>query len=327
MPLVLETHRIWRQLEAEHERTLYVACGALILARASGQAAVHGQSDFVGETAAIAARFDIPHELLDATAIAQRFPQFTGLADTSAYYEPGGGYLLPEACIEAQLASAARHGATIRTGIPVEGVEQSGAGVIVGTPDGPILADRAIVAAGAWTGPLLGAPFDRLLRVERQVFHWFDLEPDHAVAAPSPVFIWLHGGAAPGHFYGFPPLPGARNVKLATEHEGISTTMDTLDRNVAASESAELYRGHVTGRIEGVSPITSRHSVCAYTVTPDHGFIIDRHPGMDRVTVIAACSGHGFKHSAGIGKSVAEVIATGRSSIDLAPFRLGRLTA
>lgn len=43
--------------------------------------------------------------------------------------------------------------------------------------------------------------------------------------------------------------------------------------------------------------------------------------------VVSACSGHGFKHSAGIGEAVAEHVATGRSSVDLAPFALSRFGA
>jgi sarcosine oxidase len=42
------------------------------------------------------------------------------------------------------------------------------------------------------------------------------------------------------------------------------------------------------------------------------------------VFVISACSGHGFKHSAGIGNVVAEKIAEGRNLIDLSPFSLSR---
>lgn len=41
--------------------------------------------------------------------------------------------------------------------------------------------------------------------------------------------------------------------------------------------------------------------------------------------VVSACSGHGFKHSAGIGEAVAQMLCDGRSEIDLQPFRLARL--
>jgi sarcosine oxidase len=64
--------------------------------------------------------------------------------------------------------------------------------------------------------------------------------------------------------------------------------------------------------------------VCLYTVTPDSGFIIDRHPRMERVTVISACSGHGFKHSAGIGEAVARMLTRSGEDASLAPFSLAR---
>ena len=46
---------------------------------------------------------------------------------------------------------------------------------------------------------------------------------------------------------------------------------------------------------------------CLYTVTPDLHFLIDRHPRNERVLVVPPCSGHGFKHSAGIGEAVANL--------------------
>ena len=42
------------------------------------------------------------------------------------------------------------------------------------------------------------------------------------------------------------------------------------------------------------------------------------------MTVVSACSGHGFKHSAGIGEAVAQRLAEGRAQVDLAPFTLSR---
>lgn len=61
-----------------------------------------------------------------------------------------------------------------------------------------------------------------------------------------------------------------------------------------------------------------------YTVTPDLGFVLDRHPRDERVLIVSPCSGHGFKHSAAIGEAVAEVISSGTSTVDLALFGLAR---
>ena len=64
-----------------------------------------------------------------------------------------------------------------------------------------------------------------------------------------------------------------------------------------------------------------------YTMAPDSRFVIDHHPDSDRVTLVSACSGHGFKHSAAIGEAVAECVLEGRSALDLSPFARGRFHA
>jgi sarcosine oxidase len=63
---------------------------------------------------------------------------------------------------------------------------------------------------------------------------------------------------------------------------------------------------------------------CLYSATPDFHFLIDRHPAMDRVIVASPCSGHGFKHSAAIGESLAQWIVDGNSTLDLSSFALRR---
>jgi sarcosine oxidase len=42
------------------------------------------------------------------------------------------------------------------------------------------------------------------------------------------------------------------------------------------------------------------------------------------VLLVSPCSGHGFKHSAGLGEAIAQRITTGTSDADLSPFRIGR---
>ena len=87
-----------------------------------------------------------------------------------------------------------------------------------------------------------------------------------------------------------------------------------------------MHRAHIAGRLAGIRPVVARSVACVYTSTSDADFLIDAHPAMDRVMVVSACSGHGFKHSAAIGEAVAETVLTGRSAIDLAPFGLHRFT-
>jgi sarcosine oxidase len=325
VPLVIDSHRVWRELEAETGEQLLNACGVLVMAPGVGETSHHGKPDFVARSTDAARVFGITHEVLNGKEVAYRFPQFLGLeGNEKAYYEPGGGYVLPERCVHALLTRAKQLGAAIETNVEVLSITQTGAGVRVETTVGTYEAGQVVVSAGAWNAHLLGAPFDRLLTVTRQVLHWFELEDSSAYRANAPVFIWMHGATDVDYLYGFPPLPGDRRLKVATEQYATSTTAETVDRVVDPAESAKMYRGHVQGRMAGVTPRVVQAAACLYTVTPDRGFIIDRHPEQEKVFVISACSGHGFKHSAGIGNVVAETVAEGRGAIDLSPFSVSR---
>ena len=325
IPLALNSHRIWRELEAETGDALLAACGVLIMGPGSGATSHHGKPDFVGRSVEGARAFGIAHEVLRGDEVARRFPQFIGLdGDERAYYEPGGGYVFPERCIAAQLARATALGATIRTDTAVLAIERDGEGVAIRTSGGIVRAEQAVVAAGGWSAPLLGAPFDRLLEVKRQLLHWYALDATDAYGPRAPTFIYMHGSGDTDYLYGFPPLPGDPRIKVATEQYAASTTADAMDRTVGEAESAAMFATHVAGRLAGATSRVVAAAACPYTVTPDRGFIIDRHPAHDRITVVSACSGHGFKHSAGIGEAVAQHLVEGRAQVDLAPFTLAR---
>jgi sarcosine oxidase len=112
---------------------------------------------------------------------------------------------------------------------------------------------------------------------------------------------------------------------VASEQYSIQSDPETVPRTVTAEESTAIYARHVAGRLRGVSAKVVDAKACLYTVTPDAGFIVDRAPGMDRVLVVSACSGHGFKHSAALGEAIAEQLVDGGSRIPLDAFALSRL--
>jgi len=326
VPFVTRSHAIWRELEARTGETLLQQCGLLMMAPRGVRTGHHGKTDFLGRTVAVAERHGIAHERLDAAAIAARFSAFSLRGGEEGYFEPSGGFVHPERCIAAQLRIATADGASVLTGQRVLAVHQRSGSVQIDTDGGVVQADQAVVAAGAWAGGLLGGPFGGTLVPYRQVLHWVPVD-DPAAYAPTrcPAYIWMHGTQAEDYFYGFPALPGAGEVKVATEQYGAACDPDRVDRAVSAGEAAAMHAAHVAGRLRGAGPAPVRSAACLYTVTPDAGFVIDRHPAQDRVVVVSACSGHGFKHSAGIGEAVAQLVCDGRSGVDLHPFRLARL--
>ena len=324
-PLAVRSHEIWRELESETGRSLLTTDGALIISSAAKTSVTH-VATFFENTLAAAKKFDIAHRVLDAGEIRRRFPMFNVADDEVGYFEPSAGFVRPEACIRAQLTLAQARGATIHRDETVLGFDASDAGVMVTTDWASYACDRLIVAAGAWLPELMGHDVTRLLSIYRQVLYWFEIDgdPNEYVAGRFPVFIWELQGKPQG-VYGFPAIDGPRGgLKISTEAFEVTTTAQTVVRHVAADEIATVHRDYVAPYLRGVTDRCIRTATCLYTVTPDFGFIIDRHPHSDRVIIASPCSGHGFKHSAAIGEALAQWVVDGRSHIDLDPFSLRR---
>ncbi len=324
LPIVHRSHSLWRELEMLAGESLFEQCGVLVFSSSVGYD-VDDSADFTHRTLSLARATGIEHEVLSAEQIRQRFPQFSPVLDSAiGYFEPSGGYLRPEKCIAEQLKLAEQYGATLFKGEIVTGLASDQQGVTITTDQRTILANKVVVSAGMWSLELLGAPFDRLLRVYRQKLFWFELEDDARFADISPTFILRHGPTGDDMSYGFPPLPGERSLKIATEQYSEKSTPDNLDRTISSADERRMFDTHVRGKIAGVTSRVVKTAVCPYTVTPDNNFIIDEHPTLKNTFVVSACSGHGFKHSAALGEALAQWCTQGRSELDLSAFSLKR---
>lgn len=324
-PLALRSHAIWREIERETGAALLSVTGGLIISSAAQRSRSH-VAGFFANTLAAARKHGIEHERLDAAGIRARFPQFAVRDDERGYFEPGAGFLRPEACIAAQLGLAEKHGAAIRRNEAVRDYHEEGGGVRVETDRGEYRARRLVIAAGPWLPGLLEPELARLFTVSRQVLHWFGVRGPAGRFDPGrfPVFIWeLQGRSQP--VYGFPAIDGpGGGVKLATEQHTRATTPDDVDREVPPEESRAMFEELVAPFFPDLSPQRVKAVSCLYTATPDFHFVVDRHPRMGAAIVASPCSGHGFKHSAAIGEAIAELVLEGASRIDLGGFRLDR---
>jgi sarcosine oxidase len=326
VPFARRSHEIWRELEAATGRTLLRQIGGLVFGPRSGRTRAHGAVDFLGTTLAVAQRTGLSHEVLEAAALQARFPQFHWRGDEWGCLEHGAGFVYPEACISAQLERAQQLGAVLHTGEPVVSWEVSGSAVRVVTAGAVYETSGLILGAGAWLPGLAGLPASRA-RVYRQVLHWFEPEGRHTVFTPEqmPVFIRVPDDGSE-MFYGFPAIDGpGGGLKIAGEQFCTTTDPDGMDAAVSSDEVRAMYA--LASPHLRISPQWVRSVACKYTVTPDFGFIVDRHPESERVCFASACSGHGFKHSAAVGEALAEMAITGGSRYDLSRFRLNRFAA
>ncbi len=327
VPLVLRSNQIWEELEAATGRELLTRNGALILASPSVAGNHHGSTSFLQDTIDAAHQFHIAHELLTSEEIRHRYPQFRIEHDEQAYFEPGAGYLRPEACVETQLAMARHFGAALHTREMVLSVTPSGNAVEVMTDKATYFAAQVIVTAGPWIARLLPAEMASHFKVYRQVLHWFALARNLELYAEErfPVFIWITGETAHDMLYGFPAVDGPHNgVKIATERYEGTVDPDEVPRDVAEEEIARTYSQYIAPRFPDVSSTCLRSTTCLYTVTPDARFVIGHPCDSDRILFASACSGHGFKHSAALGEALADRALGRTPRVDLTPFSADR---
>jgi sarcosine oxidase len=326
-PLVMRSHEIWRAIEDETGEMLLTTNGGLVISNRS-QAALTHVADFFDNTVTAAKTFGIAYELLDAAEIRKRFPPFLVRDHEIGYYEPSAGFLRPEKCIAAQLRLAARHGADIHLQERLVRFDASSNGVRVVTDRGSYDAAKLILTVGPWLAEILGEYFARLFKVYRQVLLWFDVKDSVVPFLPErfPVFIWALPENAKG-IYGFPAVDGpSGGVKIASEQYEETIAPDACEREVTVQEISETYENLVAPHISGVAARCLKSATCLYTVTPDAGFVIDRHPDHDNVFLVSPCSGHGFKHSAAIGEALAQWTLDGKTAFDLSAFSFARFS-
>jgi sarcosine oxidase len=295
-PFAQRSFALWDQLATETGATMVTRCGLLVLGGVLPHA-MHVPAGFLETTIEAARSFGIPHETLAARDVRARFPAFAAFQGERAYYEPGAGFAMPERVVEAQLERARALGATARLNTPALSIAKDGSGVAVRTANETLRATQVVLAAGAWTPAFLAPEHARSLSVTRQTLHWFAPPIDASAYEPArmPVFIW-------NDLYGFPIASPGSGVKIATE------TLDrTVDPDAVEREITHTDIDIISPRVRGAFPALGTHlrgATCLYTSTPDFNFWVGPHPEIASVTVVSACSGHGFKHAAALGEAV-----------------------
>jgi sarcosine oxidase len=313
VPIVQRAYDLWASLEREAGEPLFVQTGGLMIGPPEGEL-------FAGALRS-ATEHGLAHSILEPSEVHRRFPGFRVPEGSRALHEPRAGLLLPEKIVEAHLALARRAGATILTGVTVTSWDADD-GVRVDTDVGELRASTLILAAGPWL-PALIPDLDLPLEVERQLFHWFEpaSHPEWYDAAHSPISLIEY--AADRFFATFPDV--GHGVKAGIHHEGAVIDIDAPRVPASDAEGAEMKALLARYLPEAAGRILDR-ATCVYTNTPDHDFLLDRHPAHPNVIIASPCSGHGFKFSSAIGEILAEIVTTGETSFDLSPFALSRFS-
>ena len=328
VPLVLRSNEIWQELESATGRTLMTRNGGLVLAAPRLLGSHHGSGSFLRDTIDAANAFGIVHERLSPDEVRRRFPQFHVTDDEEGYFEPGAGFLRPEACVGTQIDQARLLGALVFTTEAVLYISPAGSSVNVTTDKRSLEADKIILTAGPWIAQFLPMELRPHFRVYRQTLCWFDLacNPERYLPEHFPVFIWITGSGVEDMLYGFPAIDGpSGGLKVATERYDDTVDPDNVPRDVSDDSVHAMHERYIAPRLPDVGRRCLRTATCLYTATPDAKFVIDYAGSARNMLFASACSGHGFKHSPAVGEALAQKALGLTTTIDVSAFTGKRL--
>lgn len=312
IPLLERAYALWEKLEEESGQELFIKSG-LILSGVPESLLMRGLK-------ACYAAYELPHRTFDAATARAEFPQFTLPDDHIVYYDPLAGYVSPEACIEQLVTLAQQQGADLLIHEDALAWRAEGSSVTVSTNQREISAGALVLTAGPWAAASL-AELGVTLTVLRKVQLWYDSpEIDRYRSGEIPCF---YIDADYGSFYGFPAFTEL-GIKVA-EHTGGSPVDDPdhLNRGLEPEDETGVLR-LLSDTFPSMQPRRTHFSACMYSMTPDHHFIIDKHPYHDNVIVAAGFSGHGFKFASVVGEILADLAVDGTTMHSINFFRLDR---
>lgn len=306
VPLLLRARELWQELEAETGTRLLTLNGGLMI----------GPEDSTEMRNVLdsATEFELPHQLLDKAAMAQRYPQHVMLPGEVAFYDQWAGVLRPEFAVLAAATAAQQRGAQLVTGCRISSIEPGPDRVTIHADDRSWTVEQAVVTAGPWTGRFAPQLAEHV-HPRKLVMTWYHPRGDVSAYEPDafPIFIRDSGNV---HIFGIPALDGG-SVKVAPHASyGDLTDADQLDRNVAAADLEPINHA-VEQLFPGLVPTPVRVSSYMDAYTSDGHALVGQMPGSDNTWLLGAFSGHGFKMAPAFGQVAADLVRNQKTTLPI----------
>lgn len=319
--MMVDAFPLWSTLAEEAGVDFFVPCGTIDIRKT-------GAEDEKGVIKSLT-KHQIPHEVLNASELNQRFPMIkSGGDEFGAIWDPQGGLLKADKCLAAFQTVFKRLGGVLRDAETVTSMVP-GDIVHVVTSKGLYKAPKVVVATGPWTGPIatsldLNLP---LKPIKISVLYWKTKENMimHDTSRLPCVLDSRDGQSGNFHVYALPidEYPGLVKMCLHTGPEINPDHRDDTD-STWVEERVTKFVAELLPFVDASKPVI-RES-CIYTVTPDAHPFIDRHPKYKNLVICAGFSGHGFKLAPAVGKAVSEMILDKKSDYNMTPFRIDRFS-
>lgn len=312
--MVARALELWRDSERRWNRKLFHQIGCLVFP---------GQNDaFEKASVPIFRQVGLTCEELSPAQAAKRWPQMNFRGVKWMIYEKDAGYLTARRNCAFVLEGFLQQGGDYRQLEAKPGRTSGRVLQSVKLSDGSeLMADQFVFACGPWLGRVFPDVIgDRVAPSRQQVF-FFGGPPGDSRFGEEHIPAWIdHGSRA---FYGIPGNEW-RGFKIADDARGPAFDPTSGERTITP-EAVKAARDYMAMRFPGMERAPLLESrVCQYENSPDHHFILDRHPALQNVVLVGGGSGHGYKHGPAFGERVAGVVL-GKRPLD-SMFLLARFT-
>jgi glycine/D-amino acid oxidase-like deaminating enzyme len=281
--------QLWQELFAGIGEPLFHRTGVLWMAREQDPYSLH--------TLRTLESHRVPFEKLSRSELETRYPQFAFGSVTWAMLEPQSGAIRARRAVQCVVEQAIREGVEHRIDAVVSASGKTRTG-------GRIQAGTFVFACGPWLPKLFPELLGERIRPTRQEEFFFGVPAAERRFAPPQMPAWIDFGEL---VYGLPDLEN-RGFKVGIDRHGAPFDPDSSERVVTA-QAISAVRAFLSERFPMLrdAPIVETR-VCQYENTSNGDFLVDRHPGADRVWLVGGGSGHGFKHGPALGEYVAAMI-------------------
>ncbi|KTT57271.1 NAD(P)/FAD-dependent oxidoreductase [Pseudomonas oryzihabitans] len=256
-------------------------------------------------------------QVLEGAALHEKFP-YLGPEVVAGSYAPHDGHANPRLAAPAFARAGVREGVNLQEGVEITQVTKPDGDFLVQAADGRrYRAPRLLITAGAW-GSRLSSQFGEPVPIETH-------GPQMGVTEPLPyAFKEAVGVSSPlvSETIYFRQIPRG-NVIFG----GCFRSRPDLDTRLARAEPHGLL--NQLTQLRRLAPALARVNVIR-TWSGVEGYIADDLPIMgpssqvDGLYYAFGFCGAGFQLGPGVGDTMAELIATGRTETPLAAFDIGR---
>ena len=273
------------------------------------------------ESVALQNEMGVPTRLISAQEAARLSPGVITDDVLAASFHPRDGYCTPESVVLGYASGARRHGAIVRTGINVTGIDTEGSDIVsVSTSLGRVRTNAVVCAAGPWSqqvGAMAGIalPVEPLRRqilvtepLSEQIARHFPDTMPMTIDAASTFYLHREGlGILLGMSYAG-ETPGFRTDY---SEDWLPDLMTAIEQRCPA-----LLDVGIAHRWSGL-----------YEDTPDHNALIGEADEVSRFMYATGFSGHGFLQGPAVGEVVRDLYLRREAVIDVRPLAAGRFAA